>query len=208
MKYVSLLLLLTQSLFAQKELHFDTFLHYEYQQDTLKKNVIFLTSKKNPEFTLAIYPAKNGISSMSLFKFDSAVCHNEVILNDFLKAESLSMVNKKMFSLDVENFKQENSHYVFKEISQNPILYEFATTRPKRKVKKHAVQIVQVEMIPGSENEIMFSNGTVLKSLISKLEAKYHGIPSKITYLRAEDRTLMYAITLIEKVDISKKILL
>lgn len=207
-RYLYFLFLCTTTLFAQKELHFDTFLHYEYQKNSIKRKISFLTSKKNPEYTLVVFAAQNGICATSLFKYDSQVCHSEVILNDFLTEEKTFMQTKNAFTLNVEDFRQDNIHFVFKEICQNPIQYEFETTLPKRKVKNHAVQIVQMEMIPGTENEIMFSNGTVLKSLTSKVEAKYQGIPSKITYLRAEDRSLMYTLTFVEKINVSKKILI
>jgi hypothetical protein len=209
MKQILFLLLCSASLFAQKELHFDTFLHYEYQQDTLKKNVIFLTSKKFPNHTARIWNTQKDSSEIMVLKFDKIISLSYVNLHDFLAAENVNLISKIDYDDDIKDYQYQHKHYQFKEISKNPnICFEFVPTLSQRQIKKKKIKQTQIELLPNSENEIMFCDGSVLKWLMSQQSKDFHGIPSKITYLNPENGAVTSTLVLVEKIDISKNILL
>lgn len=206
-KLFFLLFLCTTTLFAQKDLHFDTMLHYEFQSDTAKSKVIFLTSKSFPNHTAKILVTEKEASQVLIFKYDLLISLSYIEMNDFLIAENITLKSNINFDAEITDFKFKHKHYQFKEISKTPnICFEFAPTLSQRQIKKKKIKLTQVELLPNSENEIMFCDGTVLKWLIMQQAKEFQGIPSKITYFNPEDRAIASTLLLVEKIDISKNI--
>jgi hypothetical protein len=206
MKQILFLLLCSTSLFAQNEIHFDTFLHYEYQQDTLKTSVFFLTSKKFPNHTARIWNTQKDSSQIMVLKFDQIISSSYLNLNDFLAAENINLDSKFDYDDDIKDFKYQHKHYQFKEISKNPSKFEFVPKLSEKKIKKKKIKLTQIEILSGSQNDIMFCDGSVLKWLMGQQAIEFQGIPSKITYLNPKDRAIASTLLLVEKIDISKNI--
>ena len=205
-KLFFLLFLCTTTLFAQKDLHFDTMLHYEFQSDTAKSKVIFLTSKSFPNHTAKILVTEKEASQVLIFKYDLLISLSYIEMNDFLIAENITLKSNINFDAEITDFKFKHKHYQFKEISKNPSKFEFVPKLSEKKIKKKKIKLTQIEILPDSQNDIMFCDGSVLKWLMGQQAKEFQGIPSKITYFDAENRGVFSTLLLVEKIDISKNI--
>lgn len=209
MKKILLLLLLTNCVFAQKNLHFDTFLHYEQQKDSLRHQVIYLTSTRFPNHSAQIWDTEKDSSNILVFEYDQLISSSFIKVKDFLQAENITLKSSINSDVETKDYQFKHKHYQFESISQHPkVVFEFVPTLSKSMIKKKKINKAQIELLPNSENEMMFCDGSVLKWLMSQQSDDYQGIPSKITYFNPENGTVTSSLLLVEKIDVSKNIIL
>jgi len=193
--------------FGQQTIHFDTFFHYEHQKDSVKTNLIYLTSSKNPEFLVNIFDTSKDTVKLSVSKYDDLVSVNKLNFNDFLKAESITLESKLQPSESIKDFQYKPKYYELKVLSRSPnVVVELIPTLSKRKIKKRHIKIKRITISPNKslENKILVSptRSWVIQSVVKK----FPGTISKIEYLNPETKKLESTVTLIESIEISKTI--
>jgi hypothetical protein len=193
--------------FGQQTIHFDTFFHYEHQKDSVKTNLIYLTSSKNPEFLVNIFDTSKDSISLLVSKFDRFVSINILNFNDFLKAESITLESKLQPSESIKDFRYKHKYYELNVLSRSPnVVVELIPTLSKRKIKKRHIKITRITILPNKSFENNILVAPTRKWVIHNLPKELYGVASKIEYLNPETREIEITLDLIETVEISKTV--
>uniref|UniRef100_UPI00404A4F8D hypothetical protein n=1 Tax=Flavobacterium sp. TaxID=239 RepID=UPI00404A4F8D len=206
MKQIILFCFFTSFIFGQQTtINFDTFFYYKHQKDSVATNLIYLTSKKNPEFLAVIYDTSKDTVRLRVSKYDDLVSINDLNFNDFLKAETITLESKFQPSESIKDFKYKPKHYELKVLSRSPnIVFELIPTLSKRKIKKRHIKVTRITILSNSTHENNLLVSPSRKWIIQSLPKEFQGIAAKIEYLNPETREIEVNVDLIETIEISK----
>lgn len=191
--------------FGQQSIHFDTFYHYEHQKDSVKTNLIYLTSSKNPEFLVNIFDTSKDTVELFVAKYDLTISINKIAMNDFLKSEFFTLKSNMKPADQIHDYQHKSTHYELKVLSRNPVMvYEMIPTLSKRRIRKKQIKLTKVTLLENDADHQKMNVGLPKKWVLENLPKDLHGIASKIEYFDPETKLLDSQIVLLEIIKISK----